>query len=59
MKNYIIDVWYRYSINGEMEKEFERFDIMADDIIEANKWVLRYFNTTGNAIPFKLEIIEL
>lgn len=55
MKTYKIEVWYRFVVNGEQEKEFETFEIVSDSAENAVKEALSKFNS-HNAIPFKTEI---
>ena len=56
MKNYKIQVWYRYYANGEQEKEFEIFEIISDSAENAVKQALSNF-PSHNQIPFKTEIL--
>lgn len=56
MKNYKIQVWYRYYANGEQEKEFEIFEIVSDSAENALKQALSNF-PSHNKIPFKTEIL--
>lgn len=56
MKNYKIQVWYRYYANGEQEKEFEIFEIVSDSAENAVKQALSNF-PSNNQIPFKTEIL--
>lgn len=55
MKTYKIEVWYRFVVNGEQEKEFETFEIVSDSAENAGKEALSKFKS-NNAIPFKTEI---
>ena len=55
MKTYKIEVWYRFTVNGEQEKEFETFEIVSDTAENAVKEALSKFKS-NNAIPFKTEI---
>ena len=55
MKTYKIEIWYRFVINGEQEKEFETFEIVSDTAENAVKEALNNFKS-HNAIPFKTEI---
>ena len=56
MKTYKIQVWYRFTVNGEQEKEFQTFEIVSDSAENAVKEALSNF-TSHSAIPFKTEII--
>lgn len=56
MKNYKIQVWYRYYASGEQEQEFEIFDIISDTAENAVKQALSNFQS-NNQIPFKTEIL--
>lgn len=56
MKNYKIQVWYRYYANGEQEKEFEIFEIISDSAENAVKQALSNF-PSHKQIPFKTEIL--
>ena len=55
MKTYKIEVWYRFVVNGEQEKEFETFEIVSDTAENAVKEALSNFKNY-NKIPFKTEI---
>lgn len=55
MKTYKIEVWYRFVVNGEQEKEFEIFEIVSDNAENAVKEALSKFKS-NNAMPFKTEI---
>lgn len=55
MKTYKIEVWYRFTVNGEQEKEFETFEIVSDSAENAVKEALSNFKS-HMAIPFKTEI---
>lgn len=55
MKTYKIEVWYRFTVNGEQEKEFETFEIVSNTAENAVKEALSKFKSK-NAIPFKTEI---
>ena len=55
MKTYKIEVWYRFTVNGEQEKEFETFEIVSDSAENAVKEALSKFKS-HTAIPFKTEI---
>lgn len=55
MKTYKIEVWYRFTVNGEQEKEFETFEIVSDSAENAVKEALSKFKNY-NKIPFKTEI---
>lgn len=59
MKNYTIEVWYRSVVNGEQEKDFERFEIKAKNFEEASNKALEDFKNPSNAIPFAVKNIEL
>lgn len=37
MKTYKIEVWYRFTVNGEQEKEFETFEIVSDTLKRESK----------------------
>ena len=57
MKNYKIQVWYRFTVNGEQEKEYQIFDIISDSAENAIKEALSNFKS-NSAIPFKTEILN-
>ena len=57
MKTYKIEVWYRFVVNGEQEKEFETFEIVSDSAENAVKEALSKFKS-HSAIPFKTEILN-
>lgn len=59
MKKYKIEVWFRYVINGEQGKDFERFEIKANSFEEASKIALSQLKKISNAIPFAVKNVEL
>ena len=57
LKEYKIKVWYRFTVNGECEKEYQIFEIISDSLENAIKEALSYFKG-HSAIPFKTEILN-
>jgi len=57
MKNYKIDVWYRYVSCGEVEKDFDIHNIVAKNEIEAIK-LARELYPSRMKIPFQINIIK-
>lgn len=58
MKKFEVIVWYRFTRNGEQEKEWENFIIEAHDGQSAVVKALENF-TSLSAIPFSTEVKEL
>lgn len=56
MNTYSIEVWYRYTINGEQEKDFEIYKISAESEEKATEIALSNFKS-HTAIPFKTRIL--
>ena len=59
MKNYKIEVWFRYVVNGEQEKDFEIIEVEADNFEEASDKALLKFKMISNAIPFSVKNLEV
>ena len=57
MKNYKIQVWFRFTVNGEQEKEYQIFEIFTNSAENAIKEALSNFKS-HSAIPFKTEILN-
>lgn len=50
-QNFNITVWFRYSVAGEVEKDFEVYKILADNVQEAVNEVNSMY-TSKSKIPF-------
>lgn len=60
MKNYKVEVWYRYISYGEQEKDFEVFDVEAESEEEAIKIALEEYKDQSKAIiPFRTYAEEI
>lgn len=59
MKDYKIEVWFRYVVSGEQEKDFEVFNIKAWNVEEASQKALAEFKQISNAIPFAVKNVGL
>ncbi len=57
MKNYKIDVWYRYASCGEIEKDFDTHNIIAKNEIEAIT-LARGLYPNRAKIPFKINLTK-
>ena len=57
MKNFRIEVWCLYISFGEIEKNFDVCNIVANDEIEAIKFAKELYSTTIK-IPFKFNVIK-
>lgn len=55
MKKYIVTVWYRFMIGEEQEKDFNTFEVYADNEKQA---VRRAIDKQKKGIVFKTEIIN-
>lgn len=60
MKDYKIEVWFRYVVSGEQEKDFEVFNIKAWNVEEASQKALAEFETgASNCIPFAIKNLDV
>ena len=57
MKKYKIDVWYRYVSYGDVEKDFETHNIVANNQIEAIELAKKLY-PSRTKIPFQINIIK-
>lgn len=57
MKNFKINVWYRYVSYGEVEKDFDTHNIIANNEIEAIKLAKELYPSRMK-IPFQINIIK-
>lgn len=57
MKNFKINVWYRYVSYGEVEKDFETHNVIAKNEIEAIKQA-RDLYPSLTKIPFQINLIK-
>jgi hypothetical protein len=57
MKNFKIDVWYRTVSYGEIEKDFDTHNIIANNEIEA-LGLARSLYVSKSKIPFQINIIK-
>jgi len=48
---YKLQIWYRYTLAGEQEKDFEKYVTVADSLEDAVKKGLAFYNTNYQ-IPF-------
>lgn len=55
MKKYTVTVWYRFMIGEEQEKDFNTFEVYADNEKQA---VRRAIDKQKKGIVFKTEIIN-
>jgi hypothetical protein len=56
MNEFNLIVWYRYMSNGEQEKDFKDFTIVAETLERAKEIAIESFKSRS-AIPFKVELI--
>jgi hypothetical protein len=56
MNEFNLIVWYRYMSNGEQEKDFKDFTIVAETLERAKEIAIESFRMRS-AIPFKVELI--
>jgi len=59
MKKYRIEIWFRYVVSGEQEKDFEIIEVVAENFEEASDKALLKFKMIGNAIPFSVKNLEV
>lgn len=59
MKNYKIEVLFRYVDNGEHETDLERLNIEAKNFEEASQKALEEFKQISNAIPFAVKNLDV
>lgn len=57
LNKYKVQVWFRFVVNGEQEKEFEIYEIFSNSSENAIKEALSNFKS-HSAIPFKTEILN-
>jgi len=57
MKNFKINVWYRYVSYGEVEKDFDTHNIIAKNEIEAIKLARELYYSRAK-IPFQINLIK-
>lgn len=53
---YKIEVWFRYVVNGEQEKDFEIHEVEADNEPQAKRIALKNYDNRS-VIPFKTEVL--
>ena len=58
MKNYKIQIWYRFVIDGEIEKDFEIFDVEALSLESAKATIHEKYFSSHTRIPFKFELLD-
>jgi len=58
MKKYKIQVWYRFVIDGEIEKDFEIFDIESISLESAKAEIHEKYFSSHIRIPFKFELLD-
>jgi hypothetical protein len=55
MNEYNLIVWYRYMSNGEQEKDYKYFTIVAESLEKAKEMALDTFRMRSS-IPFKIDV---
>lgn len=58
MKKYKIQVWYRFVSNGEIEKDFEIYDVEAISLEGANMKIHEKYFRSHTRIPYKFELLD-
>ena len=58
MKKYKIQVWYNYIVAGEMENDFEIFEIEALSLESAKAAIHEKYFSSHTRIPFKFELLD-
>lgn len=53
---YKIQVWFRYVVNGQQEKDFEIHEVEADNEPKAKRKALKNYDNRS-VIPFKTEVL--
>lgn len=53
---YKIQVWFRYVVNGEQEKDFEIHEVESDNEPQAKRIALKNYDNRS-VIPFKTEVL--
>ena len=58
MKKYKIQVWYRFVTNGEIEKDFEIFEIDALSLEAAKSEITEKYFSSMRRIHYKFELLD-